>query len=822
MAKAIGIDLGTTNTVAAEVQRGHAEPVTIQVNNYGFLTRSAVAYQNGTWLVGADAEEVGKYAPASVIASTKRFIGLNIGDQRIQRDLTLLNRIPSHPRVVEPPLGESGIRFRFYPDGSPSLDVSPIEVASLILKQVKREAESAVGSVITHAVITAPAYFDAARKEATRQAGEAAGLQVQRIISEPQAAALAYGIRLDASATETVLVFDMGGGTLDVTVCAIGKNDCVELAVDGDNHLGGDDLDARLEQLVLKRLRDASGVDFLAPDGADTEVIQGLQYELRQECRGAKERLSTNDEIEIKYSWREHPKFGAPGTGPVKVTRMEFEAAISDLVDRAMHLTQQALDKSGCTVGDIDRVLLIGGSTYVPVIRERLRAMLGSEKVRVDVNPMAAVAQGAALLAASLPNLVLCPQCRTDQPADATTCPHCGAAFVPQLASASPALDGHRLQVISTTARAISVKTEEGNLVLMFKSGAQYSPTEGSSLSKKREPFRLAATGKRALRVEFYEGEGQRADDPQNAFYADFTIQGLPADTRQGEEVVLEVTLNGDGSLAGTMTFRGRIYPYVTSPSQWRGPLVDTIEMARVFLPNVSDGAARAQLQQAIDHAEDVVIERTSDARAGRAALNALSSAIDGPDIALRHESPEMEKLSLSLFIASAMFEYGGEWVNLLPMVTAPALRDALLGESQLLSALRPAVVEGRQIEARNETAFAERAAERIDAMIHASDLLYPLVFARIISEYSDDGSRKRGPGGLLAQMEWDRMRQQGNGSSQHREAATSAGSKQQVASDIGALLEQMQATIVTSPAVFHGQFQRVLQLMDQFQSAQD
>lgn len=821
MAKAIGIDLGTTNTVAAEVQRGHAEPVTIQVNNYGFLTRSVVAYQNGTWLVGADAEEVGKYAPASVVASTKRFIGLNFGDQRIQPDVALLNRVPLHPRVVKPPLGESGVRMRFYPDGSPSLDLSPIELASLILKQVKREAESAVGSVITHAVITAPAYFDAARKEATRQAGEAAGLQVQRIISEPQAAALAYGMRLDASATETVLVFDMGGGTLDVTVCAIGKSDCVELAVDGDNHLGGDDLDVRLEQLVLKRLRDASGVDFLETDSADTKVIQTLQFELRRECRGAKERLSTAYEVTIKDCWRVHPNFGVLGTGPVNVTRVEFEAALSDLVDKAVRLTQQALDKSGCTLGDIDRVLLIGGSTYVPVIRERLRAMFGSEKVRADVNPMAAVAQGAAILAASLPNLVLCPQCRTDQPADAATCPRCGAVLAPESASASPTPDGPRRQVISTTPRTISVKTAQGNLVPLFKHGAQYSPTGGSSLTQARETFRLARTGVRTLRVEFYEGEGQRADDPQNAYYADFTIYGLQADTRQGEEVILEATLNGDGSLAGTMTFRGRIYPYVASPSQWRGQLVDTIEEARVLLPNVSDGAARAQLQQVIDHAEDVVIERTSDARAGRAALNALSSAIDGYDIAPQHESQEMEKLSLSLLIGGAMFEYGGAWVNLLPMVTAPALRDALLGESQLLSALRSAVVEGRQIKARNDTAYAERAAERIDALTHASDLLYPLVFARIISEYSDDNGRERGPGGLLAQIEWERLRQQGNGSSQHREAATPEGSKQQVASDIGALLEQMQTTIITNPAVFHGQFQRVLQLMDQFQLAQ-
>ena len=698
MAKAIGIDLGTTNTVAAEVQRGHTEPVTIQTRDYGLLTRSVVAYNKGTWIVGKDAEAIGRYAPGCVIQSTKRFIGLNYGDQRIQRDTMSLNEVPSRARIVKPEPGESGVRLRFYPEGEPSIDLSPIEVATLILKQVKQDAEGAIGTAITQAVITAPAYFDAARIEATRQAGEAAGLRVQRIISEPLAAALAYGIRLDASAAETVLVFDMGGGTLDVTVCAIGKSDCVELAKDGDNHLGGDDLDNRLEQIIRKRLREASGVDFLASDSADEDILQGLHYNLLNSCRGAKERLSTVDEVSIPdTAWRAHPKFGVSGSEPVKVTRAEFEASFSDLVEKAIGLTQQALDRAGCKPADINRVLLVGGSTYIPIIRERLRAMFGAEKVRVDVNPMEAVAQGAALLAAALPNLVLCPQCRIDQPADATTCQRCGAELVPNMASVLPASDGPRLNIISTIASTMSVKTELGNLVPLFTNGTQYSPTEGNSLAKAQQVFRFATTGARALRVEFYESEGQRFDDPQSSIYADFIINGLPADTYEGEEVILDATLNGDGSLAGTMTFRGRIYPYVASPSKWRGDLVDTLEEARVLLPNVSDSAARAQLQQAIDHAEDVAIERTADARAGRAARDALFSAIDDVATESSGTSTEMDKLAFSLAMARAMIEYGGEWVNLMPMVTASTLRDALLGESHLLNALRPAILEGRR-----------------------------------------------------------------------------------------------------------------------------
>lgn len=824
MAKAIGIDLGTTNTVVAEVQHGRAEPLTIQTSDSAPLIRSAVAYDKGTWIVGKGAEEVGRYAPGCVIDSTKRFIGLNYDDKRIQRDVRDLNEGSKPPRVVKPESGESGVRFRFYPEGEPYFDRSPIEVATLILKQVKKDAEGAIGTAITHAVITAPAYFDAARIEATRQAGEAAGLQVQRIISEPLAAALAYGIRLDASAAETVLVFDMGGGTLDVTVCAIGKNDCIELAKDGDNHLGGVDLDKRLEQIVRKRLREASGVDFLALDTADVGTLQLVQYDVRNSCRVAKERLSNVDEVTIPDSaWRRHPRFGVPGSGPVKVTRAEFEASFSDLVEQALVLTHQALDKAGCKSTDIDKVVLVGGSTYVPVIRERLRAVFGAEKVRVDVNPMEAVAHGAALLAATLPNLVLCPQCRTDQPADASTCQHCGAELSPHAAPVLPGYEGPHLQVVSTIARTMSVGTKQGNLVRLFMSGEQYSPTDGKSLAKAREIFRLSTTGSRDLRVEFYEGECQRIDDPECAFYADFVVHGLPSDTRQGDEVILEATLNGDGTLAGTMTFRGRVYNYVASPSKWRGDLVDTIEKARLILPNVSDVAARAQLQQAIDHAEDVVIEQTSHARAGQAAFQALSNAIDDVTTGASANSAEMDNLSVSLASAGAMIEYGGEWTDLMPMVTAPGLRETLLSESQLLNALRPIIMEGRQIQARNDTMSAERTTERIYSIIRASDLLWPLTLARIISEYrSSDSSRERGPGGLLSQGEWEYIRQMGKADTQRREATGDEGTMQQCAQDIGALLEQMQTTIVTNAALFDAQYQRVLQLMGQFVGARD
>ncbi|MGH2484982.1 MAG: hypothetical protein ACRDHE_03120, partial [Ktedonobacterales bacterium] len=333
-----------------------------------------------------------------------------------------------------------------------------------------------------------------------------------------------------------------------------------------------------------------------------------------------------------------------------------------------------------------------------------------------------------------------------------------------------------------------------------------------------------SVSGARALRLEFFEGEGARADDPQNAYYVGTIIYGLPADTRQGEEVILEATLNGDGALAGTVTFRALAYPYVVSPSKWRPDLVTQCDEARVMLPNIADSAARGQLERAVEHAEDVAVSRSSDARAGSAASQALSNAVNevielGPGTG--NISPEMEKLSLALAIAGAMFEYGGEWVNLLPIVTSPPLRDALLSENQLLTTLRSAVVDGRQIEARNDVALAERAAERIDALMHASDLLFPLTYARIVSEYSADNGQKRGPGGLLSQLEWERLRQAPGANNVSPVMSGSSGTQEQHARDIGALLEQMKVTIISTPALFYAQYQRVMQLVDAFFASQ-
>lgn len=368
------------------------------------------------------------------------------------------------------------------------------------------------------------------------------------------------------------------------------------------------------------------------------------------------------------------------------------------------------------------------------------------------------------------------------------------------------------------------MKTDQGNLVPVFKGGTQYSPTEGNSLAKAHEVFRFSTTGARALRIEFYEGESQRADDPHSAFCADTVVYDLPADTRQGEEVILDATLNGDGTIAGTVLFRAKQYPYIASPSRWRGDLVDKCDRARLLLPNAHDAAARAQLEQAIEHAETVAVNPKSDARAGRAASMGLSKAIDdvlASTSGLTTESPDMERLQLSLAIAGAMFEYGGEWVNLLPMVTAASLRDALLSESQLLTTLRSAVVAGRQIEARNDVSLAERAADRIDSLMHASDLLFPLTYARIVSEYSTENGHKRGPGGLLSQSEWDRLSQAQGTQNQRVTEPGSTGTQVQHTRDIGTLLEQMKVTIISNPTLFHVQYQRVMRLVDAFYSSQ-
>jgi molecular chaperone DnaK len=374
MTKAIGIDLGTTNSVAA-VWEG--DKATVIPNSEGARTTpSVVAYtDDGERLAGQIAQRQAILNPESTIYSTKRFVGRKWGEVDEE------SKIVSY-KVVKGP--NEAVRF----DVRGKL-IAPEEVAAQVLRKLVNDASSHLGEKVTEAVITVPAYFNDAQRQATKTAGEIAGLKVLRIINEPTAAALAYG--LEKKKNETVLVFDLGGGTFDVSLLDVGDGVCEVRSTSGDTHLGGDDFDKRLVDWVADEFKKDSGIDLRK----DKQALQRL-YEAAQK---AKCELSSTTETEISL-----PFITADASGPKhlsqKVSRAKFEDLIHDLVKRCMKPVEQALADAKLTAGDIDELILVGGSTRVPAVQELVKKLTGGKQPNMSVNPDEVVAVGAAVQAA--------------------------------------------------------------------------------------------------------------------------------------------------------------------------------------------------------------------------------------------------------------------------------------------------------------------------------------------------------------------------------------------------------------------------------------
>jgi len=374
MAKAVGIDLGTTNSVVAVYENGKA---TVIPNAEGSRTTpSVVAYmEDGQRLVGQVARRQAILNPQATVASAKRFIG------RRWDEVEEESKIVSY-KVVKGP--NDAVRF----DIRGKL-IAPEEVSAQVLRKLVDDASKYLGEKVTEAVITVPAYFNDAQRQATKQAGEIAGLKVLRIINEPTAAALAYG--LEKKKNETILVFDLGGGTFDVSILDVGDGVCEVRATAGDTHLGGDDFDKRIVDWLAEEFKKDTGIDLRK----DRQALQRL-YEAAEK---AKCELSSTTETEINL-----PFITADATGPkhlvMKITRAKFEALTQDLVERCMGPVKQALADAKLTADDIDEVILVGGSTRIPAVQELVKKLTGGKQPNMSVNPDEVVAVGAAIQAA--------------------------------------------------------------------------------------------------------------------------------------------------------------------------------------------------------------------------------------------------------------------------------------------------------------------------------------------------------------------------------------------------------------------------------------
>src|SRR6476661_3072880 len=367
--KIIGIDLGTTNSVVAVMEGG--EPVVIANQEGGRLTPSVVAFtKGGERLVGQVAKRQAVTNPENTVFSIKRFMGRKFDEVSGE-----VSRVPY--KLVRAQNGDAWVESR-------SKKFSPPELSAMVLQKLKQAAEDHLGEKVTDAVITVPAYFNDAQRQATKDAGQIAGLNVLRIINEPTAAALAYG--LDKKKDETIAVYDFGGGTFDISVLEVGEGVVEVKATNGDTHLGGDDLDDRIIQWLVDEFRKAEGIDL----SKDRMALQRL----KEAAEKAKIELSTAMETEINL-----PFVTADASGPkhlqTKLTRAKFEQLVDDLLQRSMGPVKQALADAGVDPRKIDEVVLVGGSTRIPKVQQLVRDYFGKEPHK-GVNPDEVVAVGAA------------------------------------------------------------------------------------------------------------------------------------------------------------------------------------------------------------------------------------------------------------------------------------------------------------------------------------------------------------------------------------------------------------------------------------------
>src|SRR5512138_3676316 len=375
MGKIIGIDLGTTNSVVA-VMEGK-DPVVIANEEGSRITPSVVAYtKDSERLVGQVAKRQAITNPEKTVYSIKRFMGRRFGEVQDE-----MKRVPY--KVVEGPNGDARLEI----DGK---QYSPPEISAQVLLKLKRAAENYLGEKVTDAVITVPAYFNDAQRQATKDAGEIAGLNVRRIVNEPTAAALAYG--LDKKKNEKIAVYDFGGGTFDISILEVGENVVEVIATNGDTHLGGDNQDQRVMEWLIAEFKKDTGIDV----SKDKMVLQRL----KEAAEKAKIELSTVAETEINL-----PFLTADASGPkhlqMKLSRSKLEQMMADLVDRTMGPVKKCLEDSGKKASEIDEVVLVGGSTRIPMVQQRVREFFGKEPHK-GVNPDEVVALGAAIQAGVL------------------------------------------------------------------------------------------------------------------------------------------------------------------------------------------------------------------------------------------------------------------------------------------------------------------------------------------------------------------------------------------------------------------------------------
>jgi molecular chaperone DnaK len=377
MAKIIGIDLGTTNSCVAVIENG--KPKVIENSEGARTTPSIVAYAGDEILVGAPAKRQAVTNATNTIYASKRLIGRKFSDAEVQKDIDMMPF-----KITEASNGDAWVKVN-------DKDLAPPQISAEVLRKMKKTAEDYLGHEVTEAVITVPAYFNDSQRQATKDAGKIAGLEVKRIINEPTAAALAYGMDKAAKKDQKIAVYDLGGGTFDISIIEIanveGDKQFEVLATNGDTFLGGEDFDQRIMDYLVEEFKKESGIDL----SKDTLALQRL----KDSAEKAKIELSSGVQTDVNL-----PYITADATGPkhlnIKMTRTKLESLVSDLVERSIEPCRIALKDAGLTANDIDEIILVGGQTRMPMVQGYVESFFGKAP-RKDVNPDEAVAAGAAI-----------------------------------------------------------------------------------------------------------------------------------------------------------------------------------------------------------------------------------------------------------------------------------------------------------------------------------------------------------------------------------------------------------------------------------------